>query len=384
MAKMEWVAVVDGRVGEVGSKRKCQSHVNNFPSAETELVQVEKGLYAFGDRYTNNDVTVTEGEVLPPERQGNDQNGDENMARGRGSRAGGDTATRERPDAPQVEDRTGDEQEVPEFENTSNSNRADGKGNTGKRKVRPWDRGQPNFEFLRKEAQELREVGARLKENEAIKEAATRTREDWLTYGDKLSAVRDTIKSNNLFNEWLKEAGLEDYADRNSRTDAMWMAGLPDSVLEQVPEQLHSPKAVRKWFRDRVNNIAEVLNSYNGDLAEQIATLEADDPVAAAFARAVEASEEKKNEEDRTIPKAIDKASKKAPRLSFDKLTIEAAAEWIIDKIKTHDDAEAIGELVAEAIERGDLAPEPEADEGTDEGDEDDVNENGDDTMAAE
>lgn len=389
MAKMEWIAVVDGKVLEIGGKRAVQAMLKKYPHATTEAVQVDKGQYGFGDQYRNAGAVeprAVEGEVLPPDVTQEQEVTPKGNRMARGTRRTrrnadaeqGDTAVMDRPETAAIEDRRSEEQvadfDLDENANPEGGNKPDGSDSKGpkKGKRKPWEAGGSEAEYLAKQAEKLRDLGEELAEQAELREAATKTRETWIEYGDILANARRAIKSNNLFNEWLKAENLEAYADRNSRTDAMWLADLPEGVLEQVPDTLHSPKAIRDWYRKRVASIAEYLNSIEGTLAEQLAALDKDDPATAAMARAIEEHEDriKREEEKRTLRQAIDKESKKKPRLSFENLTVEAAAQWIIDKILTHPDAEEIGEMLVTAIEEEQVLAPTEGDVGDADADE--------------
>lgn len=350
--KKEWIAVIDGAVNYVGPHKKtAENRLRGITADKNPAIhQVLAGSYKTGDKYGE----YVEGEILPPENAQENQKEDE-MARNK----------RNKPadvEPPQVEDKTAEEQPVPELDAGGDGNKADGsdtKGNkkTGTKKAKPWDKGQPHADFLRKQAAEIREIAGRLAELNELREAAAKTREDWIAYGDHLVEARRAIKSNNLFNKWLEEQGLLSFADRNTRTDAMWLAELPEHVLEQVPETIHAPKAIRAWFRERVNAIAETLNSHEGKLAEQIAILSEDDPVAGAFAKALQESDEKKGvaEDKRTLPAAIQKVQARKPRIDFADTTVEAAVEWLVQKIGTHPKSLEVGKALVAAIEGGAL-----------------------------
>lgn len=203
--------------------------------------------------------------------------------------------------------------------------------------------------WLSKAASQLKSIGKRLADQKALAGAARKTRDDWTAFGSILSDARQAIPSNKLFNQWLKENDLEQYADRNSRTDAMWMAGLSDDMLEVVPADLHSPKAVRAWYRKTVK---EAVAIGEGDIDKALAQGDY-----AAFINAMDA-------DDWDLHKAKWEADQ--DKLPFAQLPAADAAAKVLDKIVAHDRPGELWDALVALVNAGGLRP---ADEGADEGD---------------
>ncbi len=111
------------------------------------------------------------------------------------------------------------------------------------------------------------EVGAVLREAKGFKAAAIDMRGNWITLGELLSEARDANPSKQKFNAWITSEGLNSVADTNTRTDAIWLASLPQELLDLVPNTpdrvLANPKNIRKWWRDEARDVYEMAVSYD-------------------------------------------------------------------------------------------------------------------------
>lgn len=210
--------------------------------------------------------------------------------------------------------------------------------------------------FLSKIATQVKSVGRRLTDQKALATASKKTREDWFTFGSLLADARQVIPSTNMFNAWLKDNDLEQFADRNSRTDAMWLCNLTDDMMEIVPVDLHSPKAIRGWYR---KSIKEAVAASDGDMTEAGKLEEC-----AAFVNAM-------NADDWDLYKAKYEADK--DKVPFAQLPAGDAAAKVLAKIVLHDYPGDLWASLVKLVEAGGLDPEPveEAPANDPEGDDD-------------
>lgn len=208
--------------------------------------------------------------------------------------------------------------------------------------------------FLAKIATQMKAVGRRLADQKALATASKKTREDWFTFGTLLADAREVMPSNNVFNSWLKEHELDGYADRNARTDAMWLTTLTDEMLDLVPDTIHSPKAIRAWYRAELK---DAVAASDGDKTKAGKT-----ETYGAFVAAMIA-------EDWDIYKAKYEADKN--KVPYNELPAADAAVKVLARITAHDHPGDLWAALVAAVEAGALEPEPEKPANDPEGDAD-------------
>ena len=197
--------------------------------------------------------------------------------------------------------------------------------------------------WLNKQLGELRKLGNTLLDNKKLKEVAGKTRSTWISYGAVLAEVREVIPSNKAFNAWLKENDLEAYADRNNRTDAMWLSRMNEDMLSLIPAELHSPKAIRAWYR---KSLKAALEENDGDVEAAL-----DNPVTSEFAGAVDSG-------DWDVAVAAYEAAKE--RETFEEKSASDAAKDLLKKLAKHSDPYAVFDALKSLIEGGALDEQPE------------------------
>jgi hypothetical protein len=74
-------------------------------------------------------------------------------------------------------------------------------------------------------------------------------REDWRLVGEALLIGRRLNPSDKLFGQWCRESGFGDM-DRNTRTDAIWLAENWTEVVATAPAGCSNPKHLRQAYRE--------------------------------------------------------------------------------------------------------------------------------------
>ncbi len=230
-------------------------------------------------------------------------------------------------------------------------------------------------------------IANKLTDSRELKGAASLQRSRWAEYGALIMKARDVNPSHKVFNAWLKSHDLE-IGDRNTRTAAMWLSGMPQSLMDAIPgdgqRTLSNPKSVRKWWKSEVREACEVAISLGVEASKNDTT----EDMVASFDDAIEDSDGAVQDTYRaakafievnhseTIATEFAGYKPAATRKGFVDMTVEEAAEFILTTILRHPDPAGVVELIQEKLEKA-LADaekassdDTEADEDYDEDDE--------------
>jgi len=236
---------------------------------------------------------------------------------------------------------------------------------------------------------DLHDIANILTDSTELKAAASVQRARWAEYGSLILQAREANPSHKVFNAWLTGHGL-DIGDRNTRTAAMWLSGMPLSLMDVIPgdgqRTLSNPKSVRKWWKAEVRKSCEVATSLGVEASEKETT----NDMVASFDEAIEESEGAVQDTYRAVKAfievnnpetiAVEFAGYKpaAGRVAFVDMSVEEAAEFILTTIMRHPDPAGVVELIQSKLEKA-LADAEKASEATSEADEDESGYEGDD-----
>lgn len=103
-----------------------------------------------------------------------------------------------------------------------------------------------------------------------LKETAAEQRELWRQVGEALLVGKRMYKSNNKFNDWIKENGFGDM-HRNTRADAMWLAENWESVAKSLCNNAYThPSDIRRTYNEWLKSQEDAKASPDLPKAEDI------------------------------------------------------------------------------------------------------------------
>lgn len=242
-----------------------------------------------------------------------------------------------------------------------------------------------NSEVIDSLIQSALSIKKKIEGAKAVMQAAAEQRDNWITFGQVLADLRAVIPSNNKFNSYLKDKGLDEIGGhRNNRSAAMWLAGqsseMQKFLAERFPETYH-PKTLQQKHRAIQTEFFDYVMSL-GDDADAEMAVERDDETGKVSKVTTFSVSEADLAEQPHLWQFYNAASADAMRVDFaaylnrakpvkyeDKDVKDAAAD-VLNLIARHPQKDDVFEAVVEMVEKGALdatESEDDAAEGEDE-----------------